>query len=244
MNWTQFRGALRPVIVLAVALGAGLWFFAADVSGEDKPSSKSKPAAAKTAAPATGSAPKPATAKAGTAAKSAPLTTGATTRPAAPEVAAQARPPAPSQIVMPDANKIVLLLRTSLLTLNDAMRSGNYSVLRDTAAPSFQQNSQARLAEVFAPLARQGIDLSAVSISGPQLVEAPVIDQNSRLRLKGYFPLNPLQINFEVVLEPVDGRWRLAGLAVAPVQAAAPVAQAAPAQAAPKTAAKAAAKKP
>jgi hypothetical protein len=69
-----------------------------------------------------------------------------------------------------------------------------------------------------------------------------VIDQNSRLRLKGYFPVNSLQINFEVVLEPVDGRWRLAGLAVTPVQAA-PVAQAAPATAPAKTAAKPAAKK-
>jgi hypothetical protein len=240
MNWTQFRGALRPAIVLGAALGAGLWFFAADVSGQDKPSTKSKASSTKTAAPAAPAA-KPAAATAKPAAK--PLTTGATTNaPAA--AAAAARPPAPPQVAMPDANKIVLLLRTSLLTLNDALRSGNYSVLRDTAAPSLQQNSPARLAEVFAPLARQGIDLSAVSIAGPQLVEAPVIDQNSRLRLKGYFPLNPLQINFEVVLEPVDGRWRLAGLAVAPVQATAPVAQAAPAPAAPKTAAKAPARKP
>jgi hypothetical protein len=237
MNWTQFRGALRPALVLGLAVAGGLWFFTADVSGQDKPSTKSKASSTKTAAPAAPAA-KPAAATAKPAAK--PLTTGATTN--AP--AAAARPPSPPQVAMPDANKIVLLLRTSLLTLNDALRSGNYSVLRDTAAPSLQQNSPARLAEVFGPLAKQGIDLSAVSVSAPQLVEAPVIDQNSRLRLKGYFPLNSLQINFEVVLEPVDGRWRLAGLAVAPVQAATPVAQAAPAPVAPKTAAKPAARKP
>jgi hypothetical protein len=115
-----------------VAAGVGLWFFAADVSGQDKPSTKSKASSTKTAAPAP-TAAKPAAPTAGSAAK--PLTTGATTKPAAPAVAAQARPPAPPQVAMPDANKIVLLLRTSLLTLNDAVRTGNYSVLRDTAAP-------------------------------------------------------------------------------------------------------------
>ena len=54
------------------------------------------------------------------------------------------------------------------------------------------------------------------------------------LRLKGYFPGQPLQINFEILYEPVAGRWRLFGLsvnAVPPTTAAPTVAPAAQAPA-------------
>src|SRR5262245_45217622 len=39
-------------------------------------------------------------------------------------------PPAQTQVVMPDAEQIVLLLRTTLVTLNDAIQTGNFTVLR------------------------------------------------------------------------------------------------------------------
>ena len=38
---------------------------------------------------------------------------------------------------MPDAEKIVLLLRNTLITLNDAIQTGNFTVLRDRGAPGF-----------------------------------------------------------------------------------------------------------
>ena len=40
------------------------------------------------------------------------------------------------------------------------------------------------------------------------------------LRVKSTFPGQPVQINFEIVYQPVAGRWRLFGLSVRPVQAA------------------------
>src|SRR5262249_31129599 len=129
----------------------------------------------------------------------------------------QAQPPSqPSQpqVVMPDAEKIVLLLRTTLVTLNDALQTGNFTVLRDVAAPGFREaNSAARLSQIFANLVQQGIDLSAVAVITPQLAEAPTLDQEKRmLHLKGYFPLQPVQINFEMLYQAVSGRWRVFGL--------------------------------
>jgi hypothetical protein len=63
---------------------------------------------------------------------------------------AATQPPA-SQVVMPDAEKIVLLLRASLLTLNDALQTGNFTVLRDMGAPGFRDaNTAARLSQSFA----------------------------------------------------------------------------------------------
>jgi hypothetical protein len=123
-----------------------------------------------------------------------------------------------SQVVAPDAEKIVLLLRTSLLTLNDALQTGNFTVLRDIGAPGFRDaNTAARLSQSFSDLASKGIDLSTVSIIAPQLSKPPELDQSKgMLRLKGYFPGQPVQINFEMLYQAVNGRWRLFGLSVQP----------------------------
>ena len=131
---------------------------------------------------------------------------------------APAQPPAGSQVVMPDAEKIVLLLRSSLLTLNDALQTGNFTVLRDMGAPGFRDaNTAARLSQSFSDLVSKNVDLSAVSIIAPQLAEPPALDQaKGMLHLKGYFPGQPVQINFEMLYQAVDGRWRLFGLSVQP----------------------------
>ena len=147
--------------------------------------------------------------------------------PAAPAAAPpQAQPAQPSQpqVVMPDAEKIVLLLRNALITLNDAIQTGNYTVLRDRGAPSFREvNSAARLSDAFTDLASRGVDLSVVSVISPQLTEAPSIDQEKgMLHLKGYFPGQPVQINFEMLYQSVGGRWRLFGLSVQPASSASP----------------------
>jgi hypothetical protein len=119
---------------------------------------------------------------------------------------------------MPDQNKILLLVRTTLLTLNDALQSGNYTVLRDVAAPGFREaNSAARLAQIFGTLAQRGIDLTPVAILAPQLSAPPSIDpKTSMLHIKGHFPGQPVQLNFEVLYQPVAGRWRVFGLSVNP----------------------------
>lgn len=124
--------------------------------------------------------------------------------------------PASSQVVMPDAEKIVLLLRTTLSTLNDALQTGNFTVLRDMAAPGFRDaNTAARLAQSFSDLASKRVDLSPTSIIAPQLTQPPGLDkQKGMLHLKGYFPGQPVQINFEMLYQAVDGRWRLFGLSV------------------------------
>jgi hypothetical protein len=81
----------------------------------------------------------------------------------------------------------VLLLRSTLITLNDAIQTGNFTVLRDMGAPGFRDaNSPARLSRAFTDLASRGVDLSAVSVITPQLMEAPTLDQQKgMLHLKG-----------------------------------------------------------
>lgn len=122
---------------------------------------------------------------------------------------------------MPDADKIVLLVRNTLITLNDAVQTGNFTVLRDKSAPGFRDaNSAARLGQAFSDLASRGVDLSVVSVVTPQLTEKPTLDQaKGMLNIKGYFPTQPQQINFEVLYQSVGGRWQLFGISVNPSQA-------------------------
>jgi hypothetical protein len=133
-------------------------------------------------------------------------------------------------VAMPGAEKIVLLVRNSLITLNDALQTGNFTVLRDMAAPGFREaNSAAKLSQIFASLGAQNIDLSAVAVIVPQLSQAPGLDpEKSMLHLKGYFPGQPVQINFELLYQAVNGSWRLFGISVQPgtPQDAAPRAEA------------------
>jgi hypothetical protein len=126
---------------------------------------------------------------------------------------------------MPHAEQIVLLLRTTLLTLNDALQTGNFTVLRDAAAPGFREaHSAARLSVIFADLTQRGVELSAVAIIGPQLTEAPAINaQTGMLHLKGYFPGQPVRIDFEILYQAVQGRWRVFGLSVQPTAVAAAI---------------------
>ena len=122
---------------------------------------------------------------------------------------------------MPSAENIVVLIRSTLLTLNDAMHTGNYTVLRDLASPSFREaNSAGRLVQVFSNLAAQRIDLTAVAILAPKLPQPPAIDQNKRLRISGFFPGEPVQLNFDLIFEVVANQWRLFGISVNPTRSA------------------------
>ena len=127
--------------------------------------------------------------------------------------------PAAPQPVVPSPENTVILIRSTLLRLNDAMHSGNYTVLRDLAAPSLRDaNTAGRLYQIFSALSAKGIDLSAAAILAPKLPQPPSIDQNKRLHISGYFPGEPVQINFDLLFEAVANQWRLFGISVTPAE--------------------------
>jgi len=116
---------------------------------------------------------------------------------------------------IPDGAALRILIRRTLLTLNDANWSGNYSVLRDLASPAFQSaNNPAKLATVFAKLRSRNLDLAPILLFEPKLVRQPQITETGMLRLSGFFPTRPQQVNFDMLFQQVSGRWRLFGIAV------------------------------
>jgi hypothetical protein len=129
----------------------------------------------------------------------------------APKPAAQQSASQPAQI---DRNGVLILIRTTILALDQANKTGNYTVLRDLGAPGFQANNASRLAEIFASQRRDNLDLSGVAVIDPQLTVLPQIEANGLMRMAGFFPSVPQQVNFEMLFAPVNGQWRLFGLSV------------------------------
>jgi hypothetical protein len=131
----------------------------------------------------------------------------------APAATPAAKPTGPS---VPSQDQALYLVRATLLTLNDANRSGNYTVLRDLAAPEFQaKNTAADLSQSFSDLRHRNFDLFAAALLTPTFTKPAALDATNRLHLTGFFPTRPLQINFDLMFEVVNGQWRLFGISVA-----------------------------
>lgn len=124
--------------------------------------------------------------------------------------------PQPKQqtIAVPPPEVLLVLVRSALIALDQANKTGNYTVLRDLGAPSLQAHSSAQLGIAFANLRNQQVDLLPVAILTPQLKESPSISPEGLLKLSGHFPTKPRSIDFDVVYQAVGGQWKLFGLTV------------------------------
>jgi hypothetical protein len=125
--------------------------------------------------------------------------------------------PKPAQI---DRNGVLILIRSTLLALDQANKTGNYTVLRDIGAPGFQSNTAARLGEIFAKLRSDNLDLAGVAVIDPQLNLLPQIEASGMMHMAGFFPSVPTQVNFDLSFAPVNGQWRLFGISVSIGQSA------------------------
>jgi hypothetical protein len=137
---------------------------------------------------------------------------------------------------MPSDAKLIMMITTALIALNQANATGNYTVLYQLAAPSFQQaNSPQRLAKIFGKLRSRNIDLSSITVLQPKLFQRPEINSKGFLRMAGFFPTSPEQLNFDLIYQPINGQWVLFGIAAttAAPQSAQPAQTAQPAQQAP-----------
>jgi hypothetical protein len=125
--------------------------------------------------------------------------------------------PKPAQI---DRNGVLILIRSTLLALDQANKTGNYTVLRDIGAPGFQSNTAARLGDIFAKLRSDNLDLAGVAVIDPQLNLLPQIEASGLMHMAGFFPSVPTQVNFDLSFAPVNGQWRLFGISVSLGQSA------------------------
>lgn len=134
---------------------------------------------------------------------------GATAKPAAKAVQPTPTPPSPIAVLA--------LVRSTLLAVDQANRTGNYTVLRDLAGPRFRDaNNATKLSQIFGVLIVQGIDLLPVSVVEPRYTQDAKITRERMLHVAGVFSVRPRPVAFEILFEPVDGQWRLYGLSISP----------------------------
>lgn len=120
---------------------------------------------------------------------------------------------AAGDVPMPDNNLAVSLIYETIITLNNAARADNYSVLRDLASPAFQKKYRTEdLKQTFGALKERGVDLRPVILMQPTIEKSQFLKAKDLFRLKGYMATRPARLNFEIQYQYVGGAWRLYAL--------------------------------
>ena len=125
--------------------------------------------------------------------------------------------PLVSAVPVPNELELAKLVWSTMAAVDHANLAGNYSVLRDLAAPGFQiNNDAAALAQIFASLRASRTDLSNTLLLAPTYLAAPAIVQPGIIRVRGYFGLRPTAIDFDLYYQWVSGKWRMFGVSISP----------------------------
>jgi hypothetical protein len=155
-------------------------------------------------------------------AEGAPLFAQAPQQPVPPPQQAAPAQAAPEAPAFPSDRRIAMMIFSTLIALNQANATGNYSVLRDMGSPGFQSNSVARIAEAFANLRQRNLDLSPILLFQPKLLRKPEINKEGMLRVTGFFNTQPERVLFDLLFESVGDQWKLFGISVDANQAPPP----------------------
>jgi len=135
-----------------------------------------------------------------------------------PRAQPQVQPP-PSVRPTPSQIELSKLIWSTIAAVDHGNRSGNYSVLRDISSQGFQiTNNAARLAEIFAGLRNSNMDLSNAFLVPPTYYEAPRMIQENVFQVKGIFQLRPISISFDMYFQWEQGRWKLYGIDIQPLE--------------------------
>nr|WP_240048800.1 hypothetical protein [Parerythrobacter lutipelagi] len=144
-----------------------------------------------------------------------PLQSQAQTQPAG---VPQVQPP-PSMRPTPSQLELSKMIWSTISAVDHANRSGNYSVLRDISAQSFQiQNNASRLSEIFAGIRNSRIDLSNALLVPPTYNQAPQMIREDIFRVQGFFQIRPIALSFDLYYQWEQGMWKLVGIDLQPVE--------------------------
>jgi hypothetical protein len=106
-----------------------------------------------------------------------------------------------------------VMVKTSLLTLNDANITGNYDVMYAKMAKAFRERFGAdTLKQAFKAFAGKHIDIIAAK---PIVASSEArINGNGALMLRGYFETTPSRLSYELDYAISEGEWKLIAIDV------------------------------
>jgi hypothetical protein len=105
------------------------------------------------------------------------------------------------------------LVRWVFCSLDQANKTGNYTVLRDIGASNFQSNSASRLSELFSIYRKDNIDMIATLVVDPKIQTITPMD-GGVVRIAGAFPVTPKNIIFDTYFALVGGIWKISALSI------------------------------
>src|SRR5581483_7701806 len=122
-----------------------------------------------------------------------------------------AAPAAAQDVPSPAVQEIVI--KTALMTLNDANRTGNYAVMYAKLSKRIRDKiTAAKLADVFKGFRDRHLFLDLIVAKSPVASEPATVDNEGQLRLKGYFEANPNQVVYDLGFFLEDGAWKVASI--------------------------------
>jgi hypothetical protein len=108
-----------------------------------------------------------------------------------------------------------VLIKSILLTLNDAVAADNFTVMHAKISKPFRdQFPPDKLRNVFKDLIEKRAVFDAI-VAKPIVPDGDAkIDENGVLRLKGRFETTPKQVRYQLGFLPSDGLWKLSGITI------------------------------
>ena len=108
-----------------------------------------------------------------------------------------------------------VLIKSILVTLNDAVASDNFTVLHAKISKPFRdQFPPEKLRAVFKDLVEKHAVFDAIVASVVIPEEEAKIDEKGVLRLKGRFETAPKKVKYQLGFIPSDGQWKLSGVTI------------------------------
>ena len=105
-----------------------------------------------------------------------------------------------SGMSVPDENTLARLVWSTMIALDNANRTENYTVLYSLGSSKFKQrNSPAQLRQNFSSLRQNRVDIGRAILSSPTYYIPPVILSDGTLRLRGGFDYRPKSVRFDLI---------------------------------------------
>ena len=123
--------------------------------------------------------------------------------------------PAQAENVLPSEQFQEVLIKSTLLTFNDANLTGNYTVLHAKLAKPFRDKfGPDKLKQAFKSFADKNAEMRGIILKPPVATTATKIDERGALVVRGYFDTAPSRVFYEFDFLPSEGEWKAINLGV------------------------------
>lgn len=116
---------------------------------------------------------------------------------------------------LPTAVQQEVMVKTTLLTFNDANVTGNYTVLNARLSRPFRDQFDAdKLKASFKDFSDRHINFDVIAAKPVVPTGDAQIDSDGVLQLRGYFDTTPKKVKYELKFIRSEGEWKASGIKV------------------------------